>query len=175
MLQAQVESTCTIKPPAGGWGPNQGYCGGVKFPMPQDPPDQAGGKTQNVDGQRSWVTMDSAVAKMSSMTFLPLLALLVAANTAVGFIAPSLHVGSVQHSAPSTRCRVTSNKAGLRGGVGSRSVGLSMEVESHVLRLQAAELGSRLRVRSNGRRELCVLVGDDMISDNPTSPRTRCA
>lgn len=95
--------------------------------------------------------MESTVARMSSMTFLPLLALLVAANTAVGFIAPSLHVASttLRHSVPSsTRCRVTSsNKAGLRGGMGRRSVGLSMEVEPHVLRLQAAELGSRLRVR----------------------------
>lgn len=91
--------------------------------------------------------MDSTVARMSSMTFLPLLALLVAANTAVGFIAPSLHVGSMQRAVSSVRCRVT-GKAGLRGGVGRRSVGLSMEVEPHVLRLQAAELGSRLRVRS---------------------------
>ena len=105
--------------------------------------------------------MDSTVARMSSMTFLPLLALLVAANTAVGFIAPSLHVGStLQHSVPSSRCRVTSSvKAGLRGGMGRRSVGLAMEVEPHVLRLQAAELGSRLRVRGKllqGAELLCV-------------------
>lgn len=96
------------------------------------------------------LTMDSTVARMSSMTFLPLLAILVAANTAVGFIAPSLHAAStLQHSVPSSRCRVTSsnNRAGLRGGMGRRSAGLSMEVEPHVLRLQAAELGSRLRVR----------------------------
>lgn len=99
------------------------------------------------------------MARMSCMTFLPLLALLVAANTAVGFIAPSLHVGStLQHtvSSSSTKCRVTSsNKAGLRGGLGRRSAGLSMEVEQHVLRLQAAELGSRLRVSG----ELCACVG----------------
>lgn len=106
--------------------------------------------------------MNSAVARVSSVTFLPLLALLFAANTAVGFIAPSLHVStaaaagpatycsSLQHSAPVTRCRVAATyNAGLRRRGVRRSAGLSMEVEPHVLRLQAAELGSRLRVRQS--------------------------
>lgn len=89
------------------------------------------------------------------MAFLPLIALLIAANTAVGFIAPTLHVGhptsswrwSNQHSVANTRCRTTSDRSGTRGVGLRRSSGLSMEVEPHILRLQAAELGSRLRVR----------------------------
>ncbi len=89
------------------------------------------------------------MGRMSSLTIFPLLALLVVANTAVGFIAPSLHVGTAvqRQSIPTaSRCRLASTKAGLRRRGDRKSAGLSMEVEPHVLRLQAAELGSRLRV-----------------------------
>lgn len=112
--------------------------------------------TQQIAG----LTMNSAVARMSSVTFLPLLALLFAANTAFGFIAPSLRVStavpttcsSFQHSVPVTRCRVAGTyDVGLRGRGVRRGAGLSMEVEPHVLRLQAAELGSRLRVSRTAR------------------------
>ncbi|CAM9862778.1 unnamed protein product [Pylaiella littoralis] len=92
---------------------------------------------------------------MSFVTYLPLLSLLLAANAAVGFIAPSLHAStgvpttysSLQRPIPVTRCRevAATYDAELRGRGVRRSSRLSMEVEPHVLRLQAAELGSKLR------------------------------
>lgn len=98
-------------------------------------------------------TMDSAVRRMSSFAFLPFLAVLFAANCAVGFIAPSVHVApsrpvspsawqGVRHATCRSRCRVRS-ESGLRWR--GQAAGLSM-VDPHVLRLQAAELGSRLKV-----------------------------
>lgn len=97
--------------------------------------------------------MDSAVRRMSSFAFLPVLAVVLAANCAVGFIAPSVHVTpshvaspsawqGVKHATCRSRCRVRS-ETGLRWR--GQSAGLSM-VDPHVLRLQAAELGSRLKV-----------------------------
>eukprot|EP00904_Undaria_pinnatifida_P007474 jgi/Undpi1/3857/HiC_scaffold_16.g07226.m2 len=96
--------------------------------------------------------MDSAVRRMSSFAFLPFLAVLFAANCAVGFIAPSVHVApsrpvspsawqGVRHATCRSRCRVRS-ESGLRWR--GQAAGLSM-VDPHVLRLQAAELGSRLK------------------------------
>lgn len=96
--------------------------------------------------------MDSAVRMMSSFAFLPVLAVVLAANSAVGFIAPSVHVApsrisrsawqGVKHATCRSRCRVRSEN-GLRWS--GQSTGLSM-IDPHVLRLQAAELGSRLKV-----------------------------
>lgn len=96
--------------------------------------------------------MDSAVRRMSSFAFLPVLAVVIAANSVVGFIAPSVHVApshvassawqGVKHATCRSRCRVRS-ESGLRWK--GQSTGLSM-IDPHVLRLQAAELGSRLKV-----------------------------
>lgn len=97
-------------------------------------------------------TMDSAVRRMSSFAFLPVLVIVLVAKSAVGFIAPSVHVApyhvspwawqGVKHATCRSRCRVRSG-SGLRWR--GQSAGLNM-VDPHVLRLQAAELGSRLKV-----------------------------
>lgn len=114
--------------------------------------------------------MDSTFGRLSTMPVFSLLALAFLANSAVGFLAPSVHVArpahtswnQVQHShcTPWTsQCHARSSKSNLRRG--AQSGGLTMEVDPHVLRLQAAELGSRLKVRRSAAKFLnycCTLL-----------------
>lgn len=99
--------------------------------------------------------MASSTTRASSLTCLPLLALVFVAHSAVGFLSPLIHVAPRSISglpvlatgcptARGSRCHARSETSFRRR---SRNAGLFMEVEPHVLRLQAAELGSRLKVK----------------------------
>lgn len=106
--------------------------------------------------------MDSTLGRLSSATMFTLLALAFMANSAVGFLAPSVHVARSAHASwdqvrhfdctsRTSRCHVRSIKGDLHGR--SHKGGLTMEIDPHVLRLQAAELGSKLKVRRSTSTE----------------------
>lgn len=112
--------------------------------------------------------MDSTLGRLSSATMFTFLALAFVANPAVGFLAPSVHVARFAHASRdqvrhfdctsrTSRYHVRSIKSDLHGR--SQNGGLTMEIDPHVLRLQAAELGSKLKVRRSTENKLeCVCV-----------------
>lgn len=105
-----------------------------------------------------------AASRISALTYIPFLVFVIAAHSAGGFFSPPAHVSTA------ARARVT--RAATAGFLPKRGIacsappaaaaamrsnnryhihrsnaGLSMEVDPNVLRLQAAELGHRLKVR----------------------------
>lgn len=114
----------------------------------------------------------AAEAKVSSVSCLSLITLAFLVHSTVSFLLPSVHVAPpaaalrtgvatpgmsavsclARTSASLCSARSTTTRCGLHGNTNIglrrklRNAGLSMATEPHVLRLQAAELGQRLKV-----------------------------